>query len=439
MNPPTPHQSTSGSRHRQYLGMLLVLTLVVRSAAMLMIPHALEADPDGYRRLAENLYEHGTFGYGDQPTAYRPPLYPLVLAPWMALGSWSTVAIGILHVVLGIATVAGVVRLSRQWGLERYALLAGALVAVDPVSVWHSTLVMTETLATFLTVLALSALTAAAQRPSLRRAMLAGGLIGLAALCRPTYLPWMAFGALVLPWFAEGWTMRLKMFVVYGFTGAVVLAPWVIRNQIQYGVPIASTTHGGYTLLLGNNPWFYDYLRQGAWGSLWDGNELDRWWLTQASRATPAEELHADRLAYQVARETIRQQPGLFVDSCLVHVGRLWSPLPHRTESQESWKRGGVRALIGAWYVLEYLLALLGLAAILRRREVGEGVAVGGPGRRFPWLATWGWGLSLALVFTAVHSVYWSNIRMRTPLMPLVVLAAVAGVAVWQERTRCSK
>jgi len=44
------------------------------------------------------------------------------------------------------------------------------------------------------------------------------------------------------------------------------------------------------------------------------------------------------------------------------------------------------------------------------------------------WYGTWLWGLLLAGSFTAVHAVYWSNIRMRAPLMPLVALAATAAI-----------
>ena len=41
-------------------------------------------DPDAYRQIAENLLRHGVFAMGEgdhpQPTAYRPPLYPVVLS-----------------------------------------------------------------------------------------------------------------------------------------------------------------------------------------------------------------------------------------------------------------------------------------------------------------------------------------------------------------------
>ena len=75
----------------------MACALVVRSGFLLLADQNLQADPDGYRRLAENLVAEGTLG--DRvpgvdhdsagtwqatpkflPTAYRPPLYPGLLA-----------------------------------------------------------------------------------------------------------------------------------------------------------------------------------------------------------------------------------------------------------------------------------------------------------------------------------------------------------------------
>ena len=69
------------------------------------------------------------------------------------------VAIGVLHVVLGVATVWLVMVLGRWGGLgSRAAALAALLVACDPILVMWSTQIMTETLAVFLAVAGLVAL-----------------------------------------------------------------------------------------------------------------------------------------------------------------------------------------------------------------------------------------------------------------------------------------
>ena len=94
------------------------------------------------------------------PTAYRPPLYPLLLTGCVALGEYSRLAIGLLHLALGVATVGLVLVLGRWWGLDRRAAaLAALLVACDPILLRWSTQVMTETLATFLAVAGLLVLT----------------------------------------------------------------------------------------------------------------------------------------------------------------------------------------------------------------------------------------------------------------------------------------
>ena len=65
---------------------LLCLALVVRGRIMLANLESLQQDPDGYREIAWSLYSDGMLGrWNDQtrsvePTASRPPLYPLLLS-----------------------------------------------------------------------------------------------------------------------------------------------------------------------------------------------------------------------------------------------------------------------------------------------------------------------------------------------------------------------
>ena len=140
--------------------LVLLLALLIRGGVLWLTPGALLADPDGYRQLAVNLVVHGTLGYetfnaGVMPTAYRPPLYPLLLSACVA-----PAAVAVLHLVMGVATVGLVLVLGRWWGLgNRGAALAALLVACDPILLSQSTQVMTETPATFLATAGLVVLT----------------------------------------------------------------------------------------------------------------------------------------------------------------------------------------------------------------------------------------------------------------------------------------
>lgn len=58
---------------------LIVATLLVRGAVLFPALRSFDADPDDYRRLAENWAVYNVFGTETTPTAFRPPLYPWTL------------------------------------------------------------------------------------------------------------------------------------------------------------------------------------------------------------------------------------------------------------------------------------------------------------------------------------------------------------------------
>jgi hypothetical protein len=209
-----------------------------------------------------------------------------------------------------------------------------------------------------------------------------------------------------------------------------VLAPWVIRNQVQFGRPIVSTTHGGYTLWLANNAELYDHLRTAPWGSLWNADEFNRAWYAERSRTGPADELSADRLAYSRAREAIRFQPEMFAYSCMVRVARLWTPLPHQLSPDEAPITRMARYAVAVWYTVELLLAAVGVVLLVQAGAASGGILQTSEVSQTSEVFTgWLWGLLLVVCFVGVHTLYWTDMRMRAPLVPVVTMAAAAGVA----------
>jgi hypothetical protein len=423
---------------------LLAFALVVRTAVLVTLPDGLSQDPDGYRRIAENVLRSGAYSFdtprhdyaieGDlQPTAYRPPLYPLLLTKFDEEQRITPYRVGVLHLLLGLATVWLTWKLGMLWKLGHWSLVAGALVACDPILLHQSTQVMTETFATFLAVLALYSLTRLSDAPTPWNAALAGGALALAVLCRPTFLPWLALALLFTPFLAalsgkvsgsnSRWILRPLNFAAMLLAAAAVLAPWGVRNHRIYGRPIITTTHGGYTLALGNNASFYRYLREGKPGTVWDAEGFKEILRNGDYSSNPtidkflthAEiELEDDQFTYQVAKTAMWEEPLTFLYSCLYRVAQLWSPLPHDIEGESpSRLRQLARFPIAAWYVVLSVLA------------IGGGWSLG----RKLWRAPWLWGVMLCLVFTAVHALYWSSLRMRAPLVPFVCLLAAIGVA----------
>jgi hypothetical protein len=515
------------TRERIVLAGLLAFTLVVRGGVLLALRGKLADDPDAYRRIAENLLGHGVFSmdvthieyeqhdgvplYGRPvpwhlhretprtPTAYRPPLYPVVLSNLAAAdgAQVSLAKVAGLHLLLGVGTVwltwltaprlqIGNCKLQiTNW---RMPLVAGIVVACDPILLNQSALVMTETLAAFLAILSLWCLARFDSQRSWFNAGLAGGAMGLAVLCRPTFLPWVALvavGMLVVrgrisdfrfqisdleSWWRDiGWRV-VNCAALIVVAGAVV-SPWVIRNQRVIGKPIVTTTHGGYTLWLGNNHSFYEWLRSDASNLPWQAvHPLEEMTpeigeaVMEARRSAYAyhPEVVEDRFHRTIAISAIADDAGGFVRACFYRLGQLWSPLPNRLTAEESTGRWLLRYAVAAWYCGVYLLAGVGLWRIWKggpplrgrpdgRQEGAAGDAVangeisggavlprsGGP--RSGGRALWIWGVLLCVVFTGVHTFYWSNLRMRAPLMPFVALVAGAALLGGNEQPRMSR
>nr|MCS5574241.1 glycosyltransferase family 39 protein [Pseudomonadales bacterium] len=239
---------------------VLLLGLLVRGAVLWQYRDTLTRDDDNYGEIATNLRQQSIFGLGQQtatPTAFRPPLYPLLLAATMIYEKITPLQVGVLHLLLGLLTILLVYQLARQYRLPRAAPLAALLVAIDPILLYQSTRIMTETLATLLAVATLYCLSHLNQQRRWTTALGSGCVLGLSILCRPTFLVWLLLCLVVLVALEPKWRQRWQLGGALLAGAVLVITPWTIRNMMQFNRPIALTTHGGYTLLLGNNPVFY--------------------------------------------------------------------------------------------------------------------------------------------------------------------------------------
>ena len=126
--------------------------------------------------------------------------------------------------------------------------------------------------------------------------LLGGAGLGLATLCRPSMLPGtlltIAAAAIARP---GSPTARLRRAGLIGSAVLIVLSPWMIRNFVRFGEPIWTTTHGGYTLALANNPVYYREVLDGPPGRVWTGNDQWIWWDSVNRETTGMSEPQADR------------------------------------------------------------------------------------------------------------------------------------------------
>lgn len=422
--------------------LLALLAFLVRGTVGFASLESFEPDPDAYRAIAEDLAVSSVYGLITEngevtPTAFRPPLYPFSLSWLVKDGELSAVSVAVFHALLGAFTVVMTFLASRRIfgpSADRSNLLAALLVLFDPILLHQSTEVMTETLATALTAYLLWLWGDSICSSSVVKVVFLGLAMAMAYLCRPTFLVWgilLCAGWLVAKVRSSGRRTWFRFGLMAGLFAASVAA-WTLRNVRAIGHPVWATTHGGYTLLLANNPSFYEYLQEGTWGEAWDSSSFqlaylhrfdgdprtDAFWqqdwrgpsAIDRGEVVGITEHDDDRLAYEAAKATIYRQPRMFVWSCLVRATRLWSPFPHATQQRSRL----VIAAVGCWYVALYVMVLIGVVRICRDP-------------RFHWRIWWPFA-ALLFTLTAVHAVYWSNIRMRAPAIPALAILASAAI-----------
>jgi hypothetical protein len=220
--------------------LLLVLVAVAARVAywMLAIPHYHPiSDADQYFQLASNLaHGKGLAMYFPaltvHPSAFRPPVYPLLLGFWYFVFGTSVGAGQALSLLTGVGTVLVTERLANRVAGPVAGLVAGLAVAVCVPLVADDVMLLSESLSMLL--LAASLLLLVERRP-----VLAGVTSGLLILTRPSAQGLAVVAALWL-WWTIGWRRALY------FLGVVVLvfSAWVVRNEIQLGSPVTLTSNG---------------------------------------------------------------------------------------------------------------------------------------------------------------------------------------------------
>ena len=231
---------------------ILALALGARIGFAVWSGHLqLANDPADYQRLAVSIAHGHGFGTtvvapGGGPTAFRPPLFPLVLAAlYRVVGVHLAAARG-LEALLGTLTVALVGLVARQLWDGRRALAAMGLAAVYPPFLLAGGSLLSESLSL---PLELGGFAAAlhvrrVDRPG-RWIALCGLLAGLDVLTRPdSIVLLLPLALLVAPARRRG-RARIGAVALLGVTAAATVTPWLIRDAVVMGRFVPITTQGG--------------------------------------------------------------------------------------------------------------------------------------------------------------------------------------------------
>lgn len=390
--------------------LLLVLALAVRVGWALSRPTAPETlsnlpDQVEYLSLAQSLTSgkglqmvDGRFG--DIVMAFRMPGYPLFCA---ALRE-NLLAIRIAQSILDGMTVLASFWLARRWLSPLPSYLAAAFVAFDPIGVYFSSLILSESLFAALMTWGIACLahgrSPMARGPGGRLWWVGIALLLASIYIRPSALlyPVLLAAASVLhdhgqAAFKPG--RRVPVLTLVALLTAISLLPWAIRNRAALGKWVFTTTNDGFTL--------YDSWNRDADGSS-DQSGLSRLPLLRSLSETE----RSDYLK-SLAFEQLRAAPFEILAHVPRNLERLWTPWPLSAEF------GSKRLYVIGAAAHAIPLFVLAAAGLL----VSGAISRGGK-----WLL-----LMPVLIVTVSHGLTLGSLRYRMPIHPeLAVLAASAVV-----------
>lgn len=219
-------------------------------------------DSAAYERIARGLHEGGSFeqaGPGTpvhpQPASNYSPGLPLLAGGLFELAGDDDVRlVRILLALISAAAIPIVFAIGRRLAGPGAGLAGAAVVAFYPTLVSNSGLLLTEPLAGTLIAGGVLAILSARDQDGLLTWALAGLLLGLATMVRPEYLIISVLVALTLVLIEHrgGLGHSVRPVAVMLLALLVVIAPWTVRNIVEYERVVPLSTGGGQTLFAGS-------------------------------------------------------------------------------------------------------------------------------------------------------------------------------------------
>ena len=307
----------------------------------------------------QHLFESGR----DVATAFRPPLYPGLLAVVVRWIGESRQTLQLAGVVTGTVSIVAIGVLGRRVGGSRVGIVAAALAAVSPALIGFDASLMSETLYVPIVAGLLLMTYVAIDRPTPLRWIGVGALCGLGALTRGDAV--VLFAVLVIPSILvlrRPWKFRM-LFVAAALAGvALLVGPWLARNQSELGRPTLATLDAGTALAGTNCPAVYE----GPLLGFWDHECTVRANDARVSEVERNDRLQRDGLKY--AFNHVSRWP-VVVPVRVLRLWGLWDPITQaRLESIES-RNSSWQVITWVAHLLLTGCAVAGFVLMARRRR----------------------------------------------------------------------
>ncbi|MCS7157388.1 MAG: glycosyltransferase family 39 protein [Blastocatellia bacterium] len=327
------------------------------------------------------------------PAATFPPGYSFFLAGIYGLVGRKPLVAVLANGVLMIATIVLIFALARRaYGYGKELMITLVLVGTYPMWAYWASLVMSDILHVFL--LSLFTVIWFTDGLTVRRALLAGFILGLAALVRP-YVLLLPVLLGIAGRFFHFPAFRLRYVLPLTLSMSLPVGAWVTRNYLAFGKPMFVSMELGYGFWIATRePWIPspEWERDIRRELQMLGIQQAYWW-------------RENRRLRQLAFERIRQRPIRYLLASVAKIPRRWLHLGTHTPS---W----AKAVLGLYFGLGFVLLVMGFFFARFRHQVvlaGSAVLV----------------IYYSLVFLPLHV----EARYMLPARPFAFLVSASAVS----------
>jgi 4-amino-4-deoxy-L-arabinose transferase-like glycosyltransferase len=232
---------------------LIIFALIVRlffyfSIFILQPQKFAIRDLDGYANIANNLIGSGIYSRDPTPPLTldltRPPVYPILLAGLMLLGNFNGNLIVLFQILISSATVGVTWLLGIELHQGKPSLLvAGLLVALDPILILLGHYLLSETIFLFELIFALWLFVKYLNNRQILLLIASAVVLAFSALTRPIVEFFPLILLFILLWIPtlKNWRVKIRDAILFLSVFLVLLVPWMIRNLNAGGVATLST------------------------------------------------------------------------------------------------------------------------------------------------------------------------------------------------------
>jgi 4-amino-4-deoxy-L-arabinose transferase-like glycosyltransferase len=449
-------QTAKSGHSKNHLLSLLAVVVVTRFLFAFFIWRVhgsagfFRGDTRGYIGLAQSLLRGsflspGTYSIQGTPEIFRPPGYPLLLLPAIALQH--VVIIALLENFLLAAMSAWLVwRIVTDFcPSSKAAFWSVLLYCFEPMGLVYSETLMSETLFSTFVLLFVWIFIRYFREPTPAKLALSALALGCATYIRPVpvYLGFWLIPVFFVLLLTLSWFQRATRAILFAVIFMLTLAPWVIRNAVVANYKAFSSAQDWNLYFMsaatvqaklehrnssevmvewGATTSIEDYLRTHPEQRTWPEAEIARFWRSEAKRIILPHLLtyaviHAKgcvRVIFNPGVTEVLRSAGIYPDSSNPLVSKLDQGFIRATLwlFQQYPVTAVLIPLMTVQLLLYYLLALVGL-------------------RRMPFEMSFLF-CALFLYFVLVSGFPSAMARYRAPVMPLVCISAGVAVANWR-------